>query len=160
MIGDEIQRLFTPQCVLRHLAELQLQTLGEVARRHTCWIELLDSLEHRDDLVELDEGLGVRCFRGGFIETLGDVFGGKCQHSIGIDGIDDRRRYQPIQIRHRRKIQLPQEMILQRFRRWIALFEVPIGVVSGTAGRCRHRLIDIVPARIDRQFFGNRFFGL
>ena len=147
MIRDERACLLQPIGVVGKLVQLDQQTLAQIARSDSGRIELLDTFEHRNDFVFFDFVLGGKSGQ--------DLLERRDQHAVVVDAVDDRARDCEIALRHRRQVQLPQQVILQRLFSSVAFGSVEV-VVRTRLGR-RRRLKDVVPRTVDRQLFRHLF---
>ena len=80
------------------------EILGDDAR----WIELLQTVQNRHDFVHFQ-------FRKIFDKALPNVVDRLHQHSAGADSVDDGIGNQAVEIGHGGEIELPGEIVLERF---------------------------------------------
>ena len=132
------------------LAQLDQQALAQVAGAHADRVEMLDAMQDRDDFVDLDPALGA--------EALGKVLEAHAQHAVGIDGVDDGHRDHAIGFRHRRQVELPQQVVGKRGCLGGVLLEV-LSLFAAARRTGAAGLVDIVPAGVDGEIGGHRFGG-
>ncbi|MNZ47808.1 hypothetical protein D3C78_655340 [compost metagenome] len=130
---------------------MQQQALAEVARADAGRFELLNTVQHGLDFIQLDVELGV--------EGITDFFQGFVEVALVIDAVDQRHGDQPVGVGHRSQVQLPEQMALQALANGGAGGEVPLViVVAGQAAGAG--LVDVFPGGVDRQLVGDAFVPL
>ncbi|MNM86503.1 hypothetical protein D3C81_986570 [compost metagenome] len=150
-VSDQALGLGHPGRAGWQLTQLQQQAFPQVAGAHAGGFELLDTVQDRFDLVELDVQLRV--------EAGADFLEGVLQVTLAIDAVDQGDGDQAIGIRHRCQVQLPQQMALQALAGRGAGGEVPLVVIvawqAAGAG-----LVDVFPGGIDRKLVGDSLVPL
>ncbi|MCY1419330.1 hypothetical protein D9M71_349160 [compost metagenome] len=128
------------------MAQLQQQAFAQGTGANAGRFELLDAVQYRFDLVQLDIQFRV--------ETGADFLEGVFQIALAVDAVDQGNGDQAVGVGHRRQVQLPQQVALQAFAGRCAGSEVPLVVVvarqAAGAG-----LVDVFPGGVDRQLVGD-----
>ena len=128
------------------MAQLQQQAFAQGAGADAGGFELLDAVQHRLDLVQLDVEFRV--------EACADFLEGVLQVALAVDAVDQGDGDQAVGVGHRRQVELPQQVTLQALADRGAGGEVPLVVIIARQATGAG-LVDVLPGGVDRQFVGD-----